>query len=228
MTAVPLAGKAVVFVILTLLAFGGQDPPPVEKPKPGPPTIRLALARLKPDIVIDIGGERVMTAGDDGVWVASREAGTVTRIDAKTNKPAAPVTVGKEPCAGIAVGFGTLLVPLCGAPGLARVDLKTNAVTTIARGFTASVGAPVTGVGSIWILTDAKGTLARIDPASNTVVAEVHLGAAAGALAFGQGAVWVATASNELLRLDPYTNVTVETIKVGKSPRSIAIGEGAV
>ena len=76
MTAVPVAGKVVAFAAVCTIALGAQEPPAAEKPKPGPPTIRLPLERLKPDSVIDIGGERVMAAGDAGVWVASRAAGT--------------------------------------------------------------------------------------------------------------------------------------------------------
>lgn len=228
MTAVPVAGKAATFVILTVLAFGGQDPPAAEKPKPGPPTIRLPIERLKPDASIDLAGERQMTSGDGTVWASSRESGNVVRVDTKTNKVTATVAAGKAPCGGLTIGFGSLVVPLCGAPGLARIDLKTNAVTSLSKGFTASMTEPVTGVGSIWIVGDDKGTLMRIDPASNAIVAAVPLGAKARALAFGQGALWVATDAGELLRINPYTIVTDEIIKVGKSPRSIAVGEGAV
>jgi virginiamycin B lyase len=228
MTAVPLAGKTALFVILGALALGPQDPPAAEKPKPVAPTIRLALARLKPDSTIEIGGDRVLASGDGGIWVSSRESGNVTKVDAKTNKPAAPIAVGKEPCAGLATGAGSLIVPLCGAPGLARVDLKTNAVTVIAKGMTAAMVGPVSAVSSIWIVSDAKGTLTRIDPESNALVAEIPLGARALALAFGQSALWVTTDKDELLKISPYTIVTTEIIKVGKSPRSIAIGEGAV
>jgi YVTN family beta-propeller protein len=78
------------------------------------------------------------------------------------------------------------------------------------------------------MLTDARGTLVRIDPASNTFVAEIHLNAAVQALTFGQNAIWAATGGDELLKINAYTNVTDETIKVGKSPRSIAIGEGSI
>ncbi len=227
MTAVPLLWKAVTFVTVLAVTLVGQEPPP-EKPKPGPPTIRLALARLKPDSVIEIGGDRLMAPADDGVWVASRAAGAVDRVEAKTNKVASTIKVGKEPCGGVSAGFGTLLVPLCGAAALARVDLKTSTVTLLAKGFSSAMSGPVTGVSSIWILTDAKGTLVRIDPTSNTFVAEIHLSAPGQVLAFGQSVLWVGTTGDELLRVNPYSNVTEEAIKVGKSPRSIAIGEGSV
>ena len=228
MTAVTRAGKVAIFALFFAAAVSAQEPPPPEKPKPAAPTIRLPLVRLKPDSVIEIAGDRVLTAGDDGVWVASREAGNVRKVDAKTNKPGDPVAVGKEPCAGIATGFGTLIVPLCGGPALARMDLKKNEVTTVSKGFTAGMSAPVTGVSSIWMLTDTKGTLVRIDPASNTFVAQINLGAGVQALAFGQNAIWAVTAGGDLLKVNAYSNVTDETIKVGKSPKAIAIGEGSV
>jgi YVTN family beta-propeller protein len=229
MSAVSVLGKTAVFVYLCVLAMGAQDPP-AEKPVPVAPTVRLPLATLKPDSTIDIGGDRLMLSGDAGIGVSVREAGTVTKIDSKTNKPAEPIAVGKEPCAGLATGFGTLIAPLCGAPGLARVDLKTNAVTVVAKGVTSAMVGPVTGVSSIWVISDAGRRLARIDPESNAIVADIplHPQAKALALAFGQGTLWIATDNNELLKMSPYTLVTSEIIKVGKSPRSIAIGEGAV
>jgi virginiamycin B lyase len=228
MTAVTVAWKVAIFAVFCAAGLSAQEPPPPEKPKPVAPTIRLALARLKPDSTFEIGGDRAIASGDGGIWVSSRESGQVTKIDAKTNKAAEPIAVGKDPCAGLATGFGSLLVPICGGPGLARVDLKTSEVKVIAKGVTAAMVGPVTAVNSIWIVSDAKGTLTRIDPDSNTVIAEVPLGAKALALAFGQSALWVATDNNELLKISPYTIVTSEIIKVGKSPRSIAFGEGAV
>ena len=228
MSAVPVLGKTSLLLFLGAIAFGAQDPAPTEKPTPVAPTIRVPFTKLKPDATIDIAGDRLLTSGDAGIWVSSRETGKVTKIDAKTNKPADPISVGKEPCAGLATGSGSLIVPLCGAPGLARVNLKTNEVTVISKGMTPATVGPVTGVSSIWIVSEAKGMLTRIDPDSNNIVADVSLGAKPLALAFGQSALWVATDNNELLKISPYTIVTTEVIKVGKSPRSIALGDGAV
>jgi hypothetical protein len=228
MTAVTVAGKTALFVILGLFAAGPQDPPAPDKPPPVAPTIKLPAARLKADSTIEIGGDRLMTSADGGIWVASRETGKVVKVDAKTSKPGDPIEAGKEPCAGLATGFGSLIVPLCGGGGVARVDLKTNKVTLVAKDLASDVAGPVTAVSSIWIASGAKGMLTRLDPESNTAVAELPLGAKALALAFGQSALWVGTDSNELLKISPYTVVTNEIIKVGRSPRSIAIGEGAV
>jgi len=111
-----------------------------------------------------------------------------------------------------------------------RVDLKTGEVTaTIRTGIGNSEGSIVAGAGSIWVTTDAKGTLARVDPATNTVVAEIYVAPGSYGLAFGEDAVWVtSTEKNTVTRIDPQTNLVVETIPVGKAPRFIAAGAGAV
>jgi YVTN family beta-propeller protein len=79
------------------------------------------------------------------------------------------------------------------------------------------------------MLTDAKGTLARFDPATNAVVAEIYVAAGSYGLAFGEGAVWVTSTEHDTVaRIDPNTNLVVETIAVGKRPRFIAVGAGSV
>lgn len=228
MGAVPVPGKTALLITFGLIAVARQNPPAPDKPAPVAPTIKLALTKLKPEATIDLGGDRALVSGDGGVWVSRREAGTVSKIDSKTNKPADPIAVGKEPCAGLATGFGSLIVPLCGAPGIARVDLKTSAVTTVAKTLAAGVIGPVTGVSSIWLVTDGRKRLTRLDPESNAAVADMPLNGTALAMTFGQGALWISTEKNELLKISPYTIVTSEIITVGKSPISIAIGEGAI
>src|SRR5262249_60034344 len=96
--------------------------------------------------------------------------------DPKTNKVLAVIPVGKEPCSGLATGFGSLWVPLCGDQALARIDLKEGKVTaTIPIGIGDSEGGMAQGGGSIWLVTRQKGTIARLDPATNKVVAEIQI-----------------------------------------------------
>jgi YVTN family beta-propeller protein len=79
------------------------------------------------------------------------------------------------------------------------------------------------------MMTDATGTLARIDPATNTVVAEVYVAPGSFAVAFGEGAVWItSTEKGVLTRVNPHNNVIDETIPVGPRPRFLAVGEGSV
>jgi len=113
---------------------------------------------------------------------------------------------------------------------MSRVDLKTGATSaTIATGIGNSEGSIAAGAGSVWMVTDAKGTLARFDPATNTVVAEIYVADGSYGLTFGENAVWVTSTDHDLVtRVDPNTNLAVEAIKVGPKPRFIAAGAGAV
>src|SRR6185503_11473671 len=68
----------------------------------------------------------------DAVWVGSTGPHAVHHIDPRTNRIVASVMLPGEPCAGLAVGFGSLWVPLCTKPAsLARVDLKSNRLATV-------------------------------------------------------------------------------------------------
>jgi virginiamycin B lyase len=68
----------------------------------------------------------------DAVWVGSTGPFAVHRIDPKTNRRIATVRLPGEPCAGLAIGFDSLWVPLCGAvPLLAKVDLKSNQLVSV-------------------------------------------------------------------------------------------------
>ncbi len=207
----------------------GQTPAPAEK-QPAAPPLSIPIARLKPDATIDLAAPRVLAVADDSVWAVNRAAGTVARIDPKTNKVVQTIKAGDRPCGGGISESGSLWVPLCGAAGVARIDLKTNAVTTTVKTPVGDVARGVaTANSSIWLLTDANGTMARIDPATNEAVAEIYLAPGTTTLAFGQGALWaLSPAKDTVTRVDPFTNLIVETIKVGKAPVSLAIGEGAV
>jgi virginiamycin B lyase len=215
-----------------LLSSIAQAPKPARPPRPGvkAPNVRVAITALKPEAVFDVPGAPDWIAIDESVWVSNFPKNTVARLDPKSNKVLAMVPVGNKPCSGLAIGFGSLWVPLCGDQALARVDLKKGEVTTtIPIGIGDSEGGLAEGAGSIWLVTDKKGTLARIDPATNKVVAEIQVPAGSFTVAFGEGAVWVTgTESNVLTRINPDTNLVVETIPVGKAPRFLTIGGGFI
>jgi virginiamycin B lyase len=194
------------------------------------PSVRIPIERLKPDHVYDVPGTPDWIAIDEHVWVSNEPKHTVTRIDPKTNTIVATIAVGKEPCSGLAAGFGSLWVPNCGDPSVSRVDLKTGALAaTLPLTIGDSEGGLATGAGSVWMMTDKKGTLARIDPVTNKVVAEVAVSPGSFTVAFGENAVWVtSTEKNLLTRVNAFTNLVEETIAVGPKPRFLAVGEGSV
>jgi DNA-binding beta-propeller fold protein YncE len=123
-----------------------------------------------------------------------------------------------------------LWVPNCGDGTVSRIDLKSGEVTACFPLKTASSeGGIATGAGSVWLLTDERSTLVRLDPANNKVVAEIRVAPGSYAVAFGENAVFVTSTKESLLtRIDPRTNLIVETVKVGPAPRFLAVGEGAV
>ncbi len=91
--------------------------------------------------------------------------------------------------------------------------------------------------GLIWV--NAGGSVVRIDPQANQVVAEsIPAGSQAEDIALGDNALWVTTVGSGDLgapsdidavsRIDPATGETVATIKVSRGPMSLAVTPGAV
>jgi virginiamycin B lyase len=224
--------KDVMVLLLGCFIFAAQTPSP---PKPGvkTPGVRIAIERLKPEAVYQVTGSPDWLAIDPidlTAWVSNEPRDSVSQLDPASNTVKMTVTAGKKPCSGLAAGFGSLWVPNCGDQTISRLDLKTGAITaTLRTGVANSEGSIVIGAESVWVMTDDKGTLARIDPASNGIVAEIYVPSGSYGIAFGEGAVWVtSTAHDSVTRVDPNTNVVGETIAVGKAPRFIAAGLGSI
>lgn len=246
-----LPGVAALFSTITLMA---QAPPPQPPPQPAAqsspqqaqarpkrpgvstPGVRIPIEKLKPEAVFSLPGVPDWLAIDAHVWVSNSPKNTVHRLDPATNTVAATVEVGAHPCSGLAAGFGSLWVPTCGdkakgiAKTLVRVGLEDAKVeATLPFEVPQSEGGIATGAGSVWVMTDATGTLARIDPATNKAVAEISVAPGSYAVAFGEDAVWVtSTEKSVLTRVNARTNVVQATIPVGPRPRFLAVGEGSV
>ena len=83
--------------------------------KPGVKEVQVPFASIKPSATIKIGGTADwVLVTDDAVWVASTKPYAVFRIDPATNKIVATVKVSGEACSGLAFGFGSIWVPICG------------------------------------------------------------------------------------------------------------------
>ena len=114
-----------------------------------------SIAELAPVATIKLGETADWVAiTPDAVWVASTGPFAVHRIDPNTNRLAATVQLAGEPCAGLAVGSGSLWVPMCTTPpSLAKVDLKTGQlVSTYPVGAAAPRGGIAYGAGSVWLI----------------------------------------------------------------------------
>jgi hypothetical protein len=120
-------------------------------------------------------------------------------------------------------------VPRTIGPEPARVVISAR--IPIARGLTDVA----TGLGAVWV-TGNEG-VARVDPATDEVVAEIAVEGTGdfSAIAVGEGSVWVTApdlrsdgSRGNLVRIDPDTNEIAATIHIGGPIRGVAIGAGSV
>lgn len=192
------------------------------------PGVQIPFASLKPDIEYEGGADWVAVA--DTVIVPAQD--TLVRIDAKAKekKFADPVEGVTGACGGAISAFGSLWTGACGSKSIARIDPKTAKVTTtLPVGIGPARGALAASTDSVWALTDTRGTLSRIDPQQNTVVAEFRVAADCRSLIFGETALWLACpAENRVLRVNAATNLVDKSIEVAGAPEALAVGNGSV
>ncbi len=164
------------------------------------------------------------------VWIGGKGPYAVSEIDPQTNQ-VTRVELPGDPCAGLAADADSLWVPLCGkTPKLARVDLKKRELTGV---FNVGPGAPeggiAVGAGSVWMIVDKKGSMARIDPANGSIVDTVRLKPGSYNPVFSEGRIWVTRAGGaELTIVDATTAKILGRVPIGRHPRFLTAGAGAV
>ncbi len=164
------------------------------------------------------------------VWVGSKGPFAVSEIDPQTNT-VTRVELPGDPCAGLAADAENLWVPLCGkTPKLARVDLGKRELTGIFNvGPGAAEGGIAIGAGSVWMIVDKKGSMARIDPANGSIVDTVHVQPGSYNPVFSEGRIWVTRAGGaELTVVDAATGKISGHVRVGRHPRFLTAGAGGV
>ncbi len=135
------------------------------------------------------------------------------------------------PLGGKAVrgGFGSLWVTT--ADGVVRVDpADMSEQATIATG--RGAGALTVTEDAVWVLNTLDGTVSRIDPRKDEVVATITASAGAvarGDIAAGKGSVWVRTSRELASEIDVATNRVVRVLEPGSpSSGSIAVAKDTV
>ena len=190
------------------------------------------IAELKVAAHIHLGRTADWVAvAPDAIWVGGTGPYAVHRIDPATNAQVALVRLAGEPCAGLAPGFGSLWVPLCGRPGgLAQVDLETNRVRrTLPIGPAGPEGGIATSPDSVWLVIDTQGTLARLDPISGTIRQRIRVPAGSFNPLYADGRIWITRADGaELTVVDATTGTVQASAQTGPGPRFLTAGAGAV
>lgn len=186
-------------------------------------------------VTIEVGEHpQFVAATDDAVWVVIGGDETVMQLDPATNE----VVATAEP-EGNASGTVTLLGVAANDAGAWAVNQVTNAVVHI-DAVTGEIAdtiqvddAPVSVAASddaVWVVNGSGlfGTVSRIDPATDRLIAQIDVEEAT-AVAATDDAVWVTHEEDGTVsRLDPATDQVIATIEVDDAPHFIAATEDAV
>jgi len=217
-----VAAIMLVGAVTSLAAAQNSRVPPAPPSSVSHPLDRLPIAaRVRDDSEPDW-----MAPAPGALWVTTYRPGALHRIDTRTNKLAATVIVGRDPCLGLALVGRVVWVPVRLAAddslsrGLARADAATGRlVATIARhsGSTTVAG----GFGSVWVGESGVDSVARVDPGTNKVVARIKVGGAP------SSSPWAVDGA-PVIRIDPTTNHVTHAYVGGRGADAIRVGDGAI
>jgi len=189
-----------------------------------------------------VGG---LAIGAGAVWVANMNPRTVTRIDPETNVVVATIPLGEPDFlwgpTRLAFGHGSLWATDGMSSSVFRIDPEANRVAaTIPLGSptqfsSGPLGIVVTSdavwVANTWGTTEApNGSVVRIDPQTETIVARLALGASPAdsgptAVTAGADAVWVGVPSTRsVVRVDPATSsIVAEVLRLTCAEGQLAV-----
>jgi len=236
-------GLALIAVAATLGACGGNGEPAPTPSRVGIPVNGLVrslafgegsvwatvenegtVVRIDPDAgavsdSVSVEGQpRDVAVGDEGVWVATRDA--VARIDPATNRAEVVQRMDEAPTKpGIAVGAGSVWA-IGPSTTVVRIDASSgDVVATIELPNAARVVA--FGEGSLWVGM-FNSDVARVDPATNQVDGTTEAGLGPSGITVSPGAVWaVGESSGEVVRIEPEAVRVVGRVSVGELPGPI-------
>jgi streptogramin lyase len=178
-------------------------------------------------------GPYVYVAGDGNTIFD----GTVTRYDAETGSREAGM---KLTACSVAAGEGVVWV--AGCPFIDRLSTGPGPLRKIvvkpvpfqrpasAETFRFAMHDMVVGEHWLWIIGDAVDRrVFRVDPRSGVIRGTTVLPFAPGAIAAGEGGVWVTGSIDDVVaRLDPRDGRRLQVIHVGRGAGGVATGAGAV
>jgi YVTN family beta-propeller protein len=126
--------------------------------------------------------------------------------------------------AGSALGLVETLEPERNALRWLLAGVAALVLLGVAAALVLRFGGDSGGLASV-----APNSVGVIDPKTNELVAEVPVGIKPGAVAVGEGGVWVANAEDETVsRIDTQTREIRRTIPVGGLPSDVTVGGGTV
>jgi DNA-binding SARP family transcriptional activator len=184
-------------------------------------TGRRDLVRVDPDLGREVDRYRLvdrdypmglvgLAAGAGSLWVASKEAGEVLRVDPMDGHVQARIAM-KSPLS-LAYAAGAVWA-VSDQGGLARIDASTNSITA-----TAAVPKPLfwvaAGGGFAWTANETKGTVYKVDQ-TGQIVATYRTGDGARSVSFADGVLWVANSDAGTLSAIDAASGAVRTYRFG-------------
>ena len=133
-----------------------------------------------------------IAAGAGALWVASEEAGTVTRIDAADRQRRARRSrsaTGRARWRSARARCGSSTARTGRWRGSTP---STNAVVVDASASAATRPRVAVGEGAVWVAGGEEGTVARVDPDGPRAVERLETGSSPAAIAVAGGSVWAA------------------------------------
>jgi YVTN family beta-propeller protein len=230
--AVPLAiAVGLVAVIALVVIVSTRDDPRVVVPPNSVAVIDPARNAVIEAIQVGIRPGPVTTGGG-AVWVGNLTDRNLTRIDARTMRPAGTVSLEGRTPTGLAFDQGIVWVAHGLLGSVSRVDAQFGNVVGVRpvteKGPYSSAGSIAAGAGEIWaVFGDA--TLARLERATGAVAEKTRTDASPTGVAVGYGSVWVAsTFRSSVQRFSRLSLAEVDSVTVGTRPSAIAVGFGDV
>jgi DNA-binding beta-propeller fold protein YncE/predicted Ser/Thr protein kinase len=205
-----LAILAAAAVAAVLLLPGGDSPTVADPVAIGAPPLRIA-------------------AGSEKIWVVSEGDGTLSRIDAATDRVIGTARPLGQGIAGVTVGGGSVWVTDSRTGELLRVDDETGAVTQrIAVG--GRPGPLAYGGGRVWVADESGAGITAVNAKGGRVVRrDLPPHAAPLRLAVGAGGLWVSSAETaSVRRIDLGTFAAGTPILVGRGPAGVTVAAGLV
>lgn len=222
--------RSTAFLLAVSLWAGIASAEPVAKP--GLPAIQrsvAALSRLATFPVAKLDADWV-AIDTNSVWVAGKGPNVVHRIDPAANADTATVALPGPACAGLAAGFDSLWVPICGekAYSVVRIDgASGRIVATIPMGPPAE-GGIAAGKDAIWFVVDGQ-TLVAIDPKTDQPVRRIAIATGSQVPIVDGDIVWISSTDHDLVTaVDARTGTIIGTTATGPRPRFLTAGGGAI
>jgi YVTN family beta-propeller protein len=173
---------------------------------------------------VEVGDGAGVPAVDRGaVWVPNTKSGTVSRVDAATNRVVATIKLGTPPRfqgyldAAVAAG-GSIWVARDVGDEVVRIDPATNRVSARIE-VESRPGGLAAGGGYVWVFHFQGSTVTRIDADTGAKKTFTVPRALATGIAYSEGAVWLLTEKPAfLIELDPATGAVRARVPV--TPRT--------